>query len=78
MKICCLSTKNAVNDLSRHKKYNEKQARHNRKCTEPVFTILKYIRLFKNLRQYVLTKPLPFSKPAYIFAEIQPRYQRYL
>ena len=30
------------------------------------------------LRQYVLTKPLPFSKPAYIYAEIQPRYQCYL
>ena len=30
------------------------------------------------LRQYVLTQPLPFSKPAYICAEIQPRYQCYL
>ena len=27
------------------------------------------------LRHYVLTKPLPFSEPAYIYAEIQPRYQ---
>ena len=32
----------------------------------------------KILRQYVLTEPLSFSKPAYIYAEIQPRYQRYL
>ena len=31
-----------------------------------------------SLRQYVLIKPLPFSKPAYIFAEIQPRCQCYL
>ena len=30
------------------------------------------------LRQYVLTEPLSFSKPAYIYAEIQPGYQRYL
>ena len=30
------------------------------------------------LRQYVLTEPLSFSKPAYIYAEIQPRYQCYL
>ena len=30
------------------------------------------------LRQYVLTKPLPFSEPAYIYAEIQPGYQCYL
>ncbi len=30
------------------------------------------------IRQYVLTEPLPFSEPAYIYAEIQPRYQCYL
>ena len=30
------------------------------------------------LRQYVLTEPLSFSKPAYIYAEIQPGYQCYL
>ena len=35
-------TKNAANNLSRHEKYNEKQARRNRKCTEPIFTLLKY------------------------------------
>ena len=33
---------------------------------------------FSNLRQYVLTEPLSFSKPAYIYAEIQPGYQCYL
>lgn len=40
-------TKNAANNLSRHEKYNEKLARRNRKCTELIFTLLKYPQSFK-------------------------------
>ena len=75
--------------LYQHKKYNEYslqsqkiqrktgsvQQKMHRACFIP-FSNTHGHSIF--LRQYVLTKPLSFSKPAYIYAEIQPLYQRYL
>ena len=75
--------------LYQHKKYNEyflqsqkiqrktgsAQQKMHRTCFIPFSNTHSHSYF---LRQYVLTKPLPFSKPAYIYAEIQPRYQRYL
>ena len=75
--------------LSYHKKYNEYllqsqkihrktgsvQQKMRRACFIPFSNTHSHSTF---LRQYVLTKPLPFSKPAYIYAEIQPRYQCYL
>ena len=64
-----------------HKKYNEYLSQITKNTTKNrlgatenapslFYTLSKYPQLLKILRQYVLTKPLPFSKPAYIYAEI--------
>ena len=51
------------------------QQKMHRACFIPFSNTHGYSKI---LRHYVLTQPLPFSEPAYIYAEIQPRYQCYL
>ena len=75
--------------LYQHKKHNESTSRITKNTMKNRLGSTEMHRTcfipFSNthghsnfLRQYVLTEPLPFSKPAYIYAEIQPGYQCYL
>ena len=72
-------TNNTTNIFHESQKMQRKtgsaQQKMHRTCFIPFADTHSYFNFY---RRYVLTKPLPFSKPAYIFAEIQPGYQCYL
>ena len=71
--------KKATNTLLKSQKIQRKTGSAQQKMHRACFIPFSNTHSHSNfLRQYVLTKPLPFSKPAYIYAEIQPGYQCYL